>query len=205
MELTSDHRNLIEKLIRSNPKFIGNEDLLEDFVAETYKRSYLLLDSITNVANLETYLDKVITTSMLGVLKGLGRIRKTKSGYINTRSKTVEEVKASAPSVIEEKKINRPLPPKPKEEKVEDNTYDNIEDPKENEENIAQKATLQKITNIIYEIDTQYPARDYFKIYYFRYVRNYKQSQVAQELKISQGELSKRLCELVKLIKDKLR
>ena len=42
----NEQRILIEKLVKSNNKFKGNEDLLEDFCSETYKRSYSLFDTI---------------------------------------------------------------------------------------------------------------------------------------------------------------
>ena len=34
MELVKDYKVLIEKLVKSNPKYSGNEDLLDDFCSK---------------------------------------------------------------------------------------------------------------------------------------------------------------------------
>lgn len=216
MELSSAQRHLIEKIIKSNPKFIGNEDLLEEFIAETYKRSYLLLDSITNTANLETYLDKVVSTSIQSVLKGYGRMKRQVEGF----------AKKEEPEPAKEILFEGVLPPtKNKKQPLQDNNadaavpsvqpqnreateeeYRGVCDPKENiEYSIAEKAVIQKITNIIYELDSKYPSKEFFKIFYYRYVRGFKQSRIAQEMKLSQGGVSKRMVEMVKLVKERLK
>ena len=68
MDTLNRQRDLIEKLVKSNSKFKGNEDLLEDFCSETYKRSYSLLESL-DIQNLENYIAKVVNTAILNVLK----------------------------------------------------------------------------------------------------------------------------------------
>ncbi len=64
LDLANNHRRLIEETIRSNGKYYGNEDLLEAFCSDVYKKSYILLDSVSNVDNLKTYLEKVADTSI---------------------------------------------------------------------------------------------------------------------------------------------
>jgi len=203
VELSSVQRRLIEKIIKSNPKFIGNEDLLEEFVAETYKRSYLLLDSINNTANLENYLDKVVSNSIQSVLKAQGRAKRVKEGFSRKVEPPVEPEKISPPPVPIQAQTEEPMS---ELEQLANESYKNIKDPIDKvETSIAEKAVIQKITNIIYELNLKYPSKEFFKIYYYRYVRGYKQSKIAQEMKLSQGGVSKRMVEMVKLVKERLR
>ena len=73
MDLAGNHRKLIEETISANDRYFGNEDLLEAFCSDVYKKSYLLLDSVSNVENLKTYLAKVVDTSISNILRQNGR------------------------------------------------------------------------------------------------------------------------------------
>ena len=52
MNTIQEQRTIIERLVRLNNKYIGNEDLFEDFCSEAYQRSYTLFDNneIKNLA-----------------------------------------------------------------------------------------------------------------------------------------------------------
>ena len=73
MDLADSHRKLIEETVRTNDRYYGNEDLLEAFCSDVYKKSYILLDSVSNVDNLKTYLEKVADTSISSILRQNGR------------------------------------------------------------------------------------------------------------------------------------
>ena len=73
MELAQDKINLIERLIKTNRKFVNNEDLYDDFFNETCKRSLPIISTISSDSTLEVYLKKVATSSILNVLKDSGR------------------------------------------------------------------------------------------------------------------------------------
>ena len=75
MILVEEQRALIEKIVRNNKNFSGNEDLLEDFCSEAFQKSYLIFNSSSNIDKIESYLSKVVHTSILSVLKNSGRIR----------------------------------------------------------------------------------------------------------------------------------
>ena len=47
-ELAQEKINLIEKIIKSDRKFMDNEDLFDDFFNESYKRSFLIAKSVEN-------------------------------------------------------------------------------------------------------------------------------------------------------------
>ena len=84
MELAQDKIELITKIIKSDKKYTNNEDLFDDFFNESYKRSFLIIKSVENPLSLESYLRKIVTTSILNVLKDLGRLRRTAEGFVPT-------------------------------------------------------------------------------------------------------------------------
>ena len=64
--------------------------------------------------------------------------------------------------------------------------------------------TLEKLVQIIKNIDAKYPKKRYYEIFSLRYLKRFNQLQTAQEMKISQVELSKRFVELVRLAGEAL-
>jgi len=232
LDLANNHRRLIEETIRQNSRYYGNEDLLEAFCSDVYKKSYILLDSVSNVDNLKTYLEKVADTSISSILKQNGRDdapkqrpdkdeiqmdilddAKVKDKIINETNLTRTDLERARLIQSNTARIE-PL----KEEKIISLKSDNqgisglsrdifadIEDPKsaypdaEIKENI-----VKRIIGIVYEMHLKYPEKNYFEIFYSRHARLKKQANIANELKITQGELSKRYFELIKLIKENL-
>ena len=98
MDTLNRQRDLIEKLVKSNSKFKGNEDLLEDFCSETYKRSYSLLESL-DIQNLENYIAKVVNTAILNVLKDNGRIRRRENKYVSSHEILISPVQEKQKAV----------------------------------------------------------------------------------------------------------
>ena len=85
MELLKEQRDLIEKIVKSSPKFSGNEDLFEDFCSETYKKSYLILESVKDINSLEAYIKKVVSSAIIDVLKSHGRVVRSTKGYLSIK------------------------------------------------------------------------------------------------------------------------
>lgn len=187
LELTQDRIDLIEKLIRSDKKYTSNEDLYEDFFNETYKRSFLILKTVKNEASLEAYLKKIVTTSIVVVLKDLGRVRRTKEGFVPTQEKTIEEIVEIPDNKYSDIKVS----------------YD-VVDLKDNppEEMVIKKEILQTVADAVHIAQNSNPSKQYMQLYELRYVKGLKQKQIAKELNLSQSEVSKRLLELVSLVKE---
>lgn len=80
-----EQRNLIAKFVKSNIKFKGNEDLYEDFCNEAYQKSYIIFNSSASVRKIESYVQKVVNTSIIGVLKDSGRLKRTTSGFVKIK------------------------------------------------------------------------------------------------------------------------
>lgn len=194
MDTINEQRELIEKLVRSNNKFKGNEDLLEDFCSETFKRSYSLFDNI-NIKDIESYVAKVANTAILTVLKQNGRVRRRENKYISTHEILMNPVPAKVPPVP----VTKPQEPGVADEPV---IYD-IADPRDSfEEKIVRKDLLQKIVDIVLVAQKNNPQKEYLKIFFLRYVKELKQKEIAHEVNLSQAEVSKRLVEILRIVKS---
>lgn len=185
MELEQEKIDLIKKIILSDKKYPDNEDLFEDFFNETYKRSFLIINTVKNEVSLQTYLKKIATTSIINVLKDTGRVRRTREGFVATEEKFIEEVA---------------LLPNTKYSNVHIN-YDLVDLSDGPEEVVIKKETLQTLIDAVAIAHTNNPAKQYMQLYQLRYVKGLKQKQIAQELNLSQSEVSKRLLELVEEVK----
>lgn len=185
MELEQDKIDLIKKIITSDKKYIDNEDLFDDFFNETYKRSFLIIKTVKNEASLEAYLRKIVTTSIINVLKDSGRIRRTTQGFTAVEEKSLDEI--ISPQVNKYSNVNI--------------NYDIIDLSDGPEEVIIKKEILQKLIDAVSIAHTTNPAKQYIQLYEMRYVKGLKQKQIAQELNLSQGEVSKRLLELIDEVK----
>ncbi len=185
MELEQEKIDLIKKIILSDKKYPDNEDLFEDFFNETYKRSFLIINTVKNEVSLQTYLKKIATTSIINVLKDIGRVRRTREGFVATEEKFIEEVA---------------LLPNTKYSNVHIN-YDLVDLSDGPEEVVIKKETLQTLIDAVAIAHTNNPAKQYMQLYQLRYVKGLKQKQIAQELNLSQSEVSKRLLELVEEVK----
>lgn len=187
MLLVEEQRSLIEKIVKTNKNFRGNEDLLEDFCSEAFQKSYMVFNSSSNIQKIENYVSKVVHTSILSVLKNSGRIRRSSKGYIPTKEIkvpdfTTEVIKAQA--IGAEFILDFP-------------------DPKDTaEEILITKDCLQKIADAVCIIHKELPSQHFLDIFYQRYVKGLKQSEIAKSLNLSQPEVSKRLMQLSKLISN---
>ena len=177
---THEYRDIIEKLVKRNLRYSGNEDLLEDFCSETFKRSFKILTSDNAVMNLEAYLSKVASSAIIDVLKKSGRLRRLQTGY--------------------QKIITEPVVPDYKID-ADGDIFFEIEDPSPSvEEKLITQQEIISIQKALYNLNSEYTDKNFLEIFRKRYIEEKKQSQIAQELNISQGEVSKRLVELAKRI-----
>ena len=186
MELAQDKIDLIEKAIKNNKKFANNEDLYDDFFNETCKRSLLIVKTVTSDDTLEAYLRKIATTSILNVLKNEGRLRRTKSGYMSTHEQPLETTTSSGLSDYSQIKIS----------------YEPVAIQDTPEDVAVKKEILQIIVDSVFEVDEQEPEKQYAKLYDLRYEKGMTQKEIAEELSISQSEVSKRLFKLMEKVKQ---
>lgn len=186
MELEQDKLNLIEKIIKSDRKFVNNEDLYDDFFNETCKRSMLIVKTISSDATLEAYLKKIATTSILNVLKNEGRLRRVNNNFVPSEKVSLETLSEG----IDYSNI-----------KI---SYEPVDIHDTPEDTAVKKDILQRISDLVYKIDKEQPNENYLKMFYLRYEHGMTQSEIANELGISQSEVSKRLFKLMDDLKQAL-
>lgn len=185
MELEQEKIDLIKKIITSDKKYTDNEDLFDDFFNETYKRSFLIVKSIKNQSSLEAYLRKIVTTSIINVLKDSGRVKRVKEGFVPVEEKSIEEFA----TIPDNKYSNISI------------SYDIVDLSDGPEEVVIKKEIQQKLYDAVVIANSSNPAKQYMQLYELRYVKGLKQKEIAKELNLSQGEVSKRLLELMEEVK----
>ena len=183
MELAQDKIDLISRIIKNDRKYPNNEDLYDDFFNETCKRSVAILDAIDTESTLETYLRRVVTTSIINVLKDSGRLRRTRSGYMSTNEVTLDD----SPSVDYSDVVI---------------SYSDVKIPENPEEIVIQKEILTFVADTIKKIDEEKPDKNYLHIYTLRYDKGMTQKEISEEIGISQSEISKRLYKLMEKVRD---
>ena len=188
MLLVEEQRSLIEKIVKNNKNFRGNEDLFEDFCSEAFQKSYMIFNSSSNIQKIESYVTKVVHASILGVLKNSGRVRRTNEGFVSTKeiqvadfnTQTVVKLDVLGPEFVMD-----------------------FPDPKESaEEILITQDCLQRIADSVCVIHKEVPSQNFLEIFYMRYVKGLKQAEIAKNLSLSQSEVSKRLMQLSKLISN---
>lgn len=188
MLLVEEQRSLIEKYVKANKNFSGNEDLFDDFCNEAFEKSYMVFNSSSNIQKIESYVAKVVHTSVLSVLKNSGRVRRTHEGFVATKEIKVPEFASVTPV---------------KSQPADPAFVLDFPDPKDSaEEILITKECLQRIADAVCIIHKEVPSQQFLEIYQLRYLQGYKQLEIARKLNLSQSEVSKRLMQLSKLISN---
>ena len=212
--LNQEQRELIESIIVKNPAYRGNEHLMEQFCAEVYKKSYLLLDSVSNIDSLRNYLTKVVDTSVSAIVKNASvvpvydkKLQKNEQDiakYVDINPQNAfSSIKSDGKDKLENIKKQEPIVSNNKFKLK--NPYEGLIDPLEL---VAEKPPSLKLSvniiEVVKKIHAKDPNKKYMNIFTMRYVQNLNQSVIAQNLKLSQADLSRRFCEMVKLVREQI-
>ena len=204
-----EQKSIVEKFVRANKNFSGNEDLFDDFCSEALQKSYLIFNSANNIQKVESYISKVVHTSILQVLKEYGRVRRDKTGYV-----PVKEVKTADLDNISAVRQSLKEPEAPAESfsahesaaqpaGAEDacSFISSLPDPGQTaEDDLITRECLQRIADTVCIINKEAPSEKFLDLFKLRYMKGMKQAQIAAELGISQSEASRRLMKMSKLI-----
>jgi len=215
LQISKEHRALIESVIRENAKFKGHEVLLDAFCDAIYKKSYLLIDAIRDMSRLRRHLLMISDSCMDQIIKEKRKNDDTRLyGEIVKKSRYNNDlVSLKKDDILYDDEKDDYTPKRNssgivnlKEEIQRSEKYDavdNLIDPLEfcPPKKISE-ATVDKLVQIIKLIDKQYPKKRYYEIFALRYIKKCNQIEIARNMKISQMELSKRFVELIKLARD---
>ena len=72
MEKTNKYYSVIENLVKQNRKIQGLEAILDDIIDDVYSHSEVIINSINNDGVIQSYLEKVVSTSIITVPKKMG-------------------------------------------------------------------------------------------------------------------------------------
>ncbi len=200
VEITQEKIDLIAKIIKSDRKFANNEDLFDDFLNETCRRSTSIIGVIENDATLEAYLRKVVTTSILSVLKDSGRLRRTKTGYMTTTEVPLETVAPVAELTV----APTPAPSSLIDLSIVKIGYEDLDISIDPEENAIHNEIIDFVADTIERVNQEAPNERYMDIFILRYDKGLTQKEIAHELGISQSEVSKRIYSLIEKVKNVL-
>ena len=190
MELSQEHLDLIQQIIKSDKKFQNNEDLFEDFFNETCKRSLSIVETMDDSDVLEAYLRKIASTAIVVVLKNMGRVRRTHQSYVNNEKEITQHI------TPDDNLISKVQPF--------DVNYNFINIKTNPEEIAVQKELLQSVYDSVVIAHSQNIEKQYLQLYELRYVEGLKQADIAREMNISQSQVSKRLFELMDTVKKSI-
>lgn len=186
--ITPENKILIEKFIKNNKKYSNNEDLYDDFFSETCKNSLSLMTSVKSGVVLELYLQKVVSNSMVNVLKNSGRLRRTNGKY-----KSVQNVSCNVVTdEFDEKFLTCNV------------AFKDANISETPEDLFIKREILKSIAQTLNDIDKAEPSERYLDIFKLRYDKGLTQREIAENLGISQSEVSKKLFKLMKKVKESL-
>lgn len=178
-----EQQEIIEKYVKSNSHYPGNEDLYAEFCEEAYNKAYLILSTSDNIQKTETFVAKIVNTTIVSILKQKQRYKKFRvSDYVDKEESISEKIIERNSFVESGVKYDLPDPM---------NTNGDI---------VIRRELLQDISNIVCIIHKEVPSKLYYDIFYLRYLKKRKLSEISQELNIPQGEVCKRMLHLSKLI-----
>ncbi len=193
----NEHHQLVKKMILSNRRYKGNEDLLEDFCSETMKRTYSIIPLLKDEYKINSYVAKVSNSSIIKVLKDSGRLQR-RSGF--TTANFVPPVYSEPPAaVMPQVHEEAPVVMEEHSEEFIEQFADSSVDLQQEQIN---RETLENIATNLHIINSKDPGKQYYLLFKMRYIENMKQKDIADKLYISQGEVSKRLIELSEKLKS---
>ena len=217
LQINNNHKALIESVIKESPKFRGHEELMDIFCEAIYKKSYLVIDAIRDIPRLRRHLTMICDGCIDSIIREKQKFddikiykqpknTKSKKDIVSVKKPTALDFEDDIEKRIEKKQKNILI--NLKEEIQNSERYDAVSmliDPLEFcPQKRVSEHTIDRLINIVKQINRQYPQKRYYEIFYFRYIKKYKQATIAQEMKISQIELSKRFVELINLTRESI-
>ncbi len=216
--INKEHKMLIDSVVMENPKYRGNEELIDLFSEAVYKKSYLLMDAIRDKARLKRHIAMISDSCIDQILKEKKKFEDTKvarkTRNIDNMTSQIVNIKKTplTPEVDLEDELKKHQEQKGivnlKEEIQRSEKYDSTDlliDPIEFcPKKRVSSASVNKLMQIVQSVSQKFPKKRYNEIFAYRYIKKLNQIEIARQMKISQVELSKRFVELVQLAKESI-
>jgi len=174
---THKYENIILEAIQTNPRFQGNEELLEPIYNNVLERLGNVVDAISDETIVRDYINKIVKLAVINVIKA------QKSTPAHT---TIVEKKANIPQRIKSDDIYSTF------------TYTPIE---QNNELYVSKNDLIKIEQEIIKLNENSQNKEFLNLYSLRYTKNKSIEDISDDLNMSQAQVAERLFEISALVK----
>jgi len=196
LQMNNEQKNLILSVVKQSALWHGNEDLCELFLEAIYKKSYLLIDAIKDQNRLKRHLAPIAETCMEQIIKQSQKFAPRRQPKDEIISLKTHEKKDESQKIISLKE----------EFEIPDNdSKDVLIDPVDYcPKKEASEQTVEKLIRIVKQIDEKHPKKNYYELFFLRYLKGLNQTEICSNLQITPLELSKRFVELVKLTREKI-
>lgn len=97
-EIQKKYFDLIVTMVKAHPRYSGLEAILDDIVQDVYEHSKIILDTVTNEEVINSYINKVIATSIITVPKKMNFNKRVSHRVITTQP--VETINKTAETVV---------------------------------------------------------------------------------------------------------
>lgn len=180
MDYKQEHKELAENILKKSPGFRGNEDLLEEMLNETLKKSRNFLDCSMDAGSLEIYIKKIAGNVIVDILKNADNIRAEKEKKAQA-GKEFREVPISYETDEKGKIIYRIKVP-------EINTQKGKGISKEKIKNIKEK---------VIELHNKSSQKNYKQIFELRFIKELSHQEIAKKLDVKEEQIASALFEML--------
>lgn len=217
MEPEIKHKEAIKKAIIKSKLYPTTSLELDELVKIVAKKSALFLSTLNDETVLQKFLDKT-AEAVLGKNQKEPTIKITEEIQIENKVENdnifqiIEDIETDKSieneqeiDLYTEEKIIFDVPADELPTLNPEKLYEHIEDPKiTNKTKTVPADVANKILDILTEASTNPETKDYIKIFYLKYIKKFKQAQIAKKLHISEIELSQKYFDMVKYVKNNL-
>lgn len=195
--LAQENIELIEKIIKTNSRFRGNDDLFEEIFSESVSRSRSLISSASSGGSIEIYISKIINLVVLDSLKRNNRFGKAKTTIAKVSS-PVQHI-AIKPIQAKTKEVVTPTA-KYMLSEVEELVFD-IDDPfVENEKELYSKDEVIELKDFVFNINQEFPEKKYYELFILRFIYKLDQQKIAAKVEETVEEVNSRIIDLVHML-----
>lgn len=176
--MENGYKNLILEVIKQNPRYEGNEHLLDEIYRDVEVRLGGILESVNDEAIVRSYVERIAKLSIITVSRSNGGSKK----QVVTHVAPVKEI---------------PL--------VGNHTdhYQFFEYERDGFETLIELTDVQRseIEVGIQKLEKEYPTKEFIKLYRLRYQEHKTLEDISDTMNVSQAQAAERLFEITALVK----
>lgn len=177
--MENKYTNLIIEVIKQNPRFVGNEHLLNEIYDDAVVRLGGILESVKDEAIVRSYVERIAKLSIITVSRNNGGSTKKQ---VVTRVAEVKEIQLAGNHT---------------------DHYQFFEYESDGFETLIELTDVQRseIEAGIQKLEKEYPTKEFIKLYRLRYQEHKTLEDISDTMNVSQAQAAERLFEITALVK----